>query len=42
MPTRCTCRAQGVVALGFERFIGYHGGYTVSGAGELLSPSLTH
>jgi glyoxylase-like metal-dependent hydrolase (beta-lactamase superfamily II) len=33
--------AKRVVALGFERFIGYHGGYVVSGAGELLSASLT-
>jgi glyoxylase-like metal-dependent hydrolase (beta-lactamase superfamily II) len=33
--------ARGVVALGFEGFIGYHGGYAVSGARELLSASLT-
>ena len=33
--------ARKVVALGFERFIGYHGGFTLSGAGELLSSSLT-
>jgi glyoxylase-like metal-dependent hydrolase (beta-lactamase superfamily II) len=33
--------ARQVAALGFERFIGYHGGYAVSGARELLSPSLT-
>jgi len=32
--------ARTIAALGFERFIGYHGGYTVSGARELLSPSL--
>ena len=33
--------ARQIVTLGFERFIGYHGGYRVSGAGELLSPSIT-
>jgi glyoxylase-like metal-dependent hydrolase (beta-lactamase superfamily II) len=33
--------ARRVVALGFERFVGYHGGYTVSGAVEMLSSSLT-
>ncbi len=33
--------ARRVAALGFERFIGYHGGYAVSGAGELLSASLS-
>jgi glyoxylase-like metal-dependent hydrolase (beta-lactamase superfamily II) len=32
--------ARQIAALGFERFIGYHGGYTVSGARELLSSSL--
>src|ERR1035437_1668138 len=33
--------AKRVVSSGFEGFIGYHGGYVVSGARELLSPSLT-
>ena len=33
--------ARQIASRGFERFIGYHGGYAVSGAGELLSPSLT-
>ena len=33
--------ARQAAALGFERFIGYHGGLAVSGAGEMLSPSLT-
>ena len=33
--------ARGVVSLGFESFVGYHGGYVVSGARELLSSSLT-
>jgi glyoxylase-like metal-dependent hydrolase (beta-lactamase superfamily II) len=32
--------ARTIAALGFERFIGYHGGYTVSGARELLSDAL--
>lgn len=33
--------ARRVAALGFDRFIGYHGGYAVSGAREVLSDSLT-
>ena len=33
--------AKAVAALGFDRFVGYHGGYVVSGARELLSASLT-
>jgi glyoxylase-like metal-dependent hydrolase (beta-lactamase superfamily II) len=33
--------AKEVVSSGFEGFIGYHGGYVVSGARELLSPGLT-
>jgi glyoxylase-like metal-dependent hydrolase (beta-lactamase superfamily II) len=32
--------ARRVVALGFEGFVGYHGGYTVAGAGKLLSERL--
>jgi glyoxylase-like metal-dependent hydrolase (beta-lactamase superfamily II) len=33
--------ARQIATLGFESFIGYHGGYVVSGARELLSESLT-
>ena len=33
--------ARQVVSSGFEGFIGYHGGYVASGAGDLLSTSLT-
>ena len=33
--------ARQIAALGFEHFIGYHGGYTVSGARGLLSAKLT-
>jgi glyoxylase-like metal-dependent hydrolase (beta-lactamase superfamily II) len=33
--------ARRVVSLGLEGFIGYHGGYVVSSARELLSASLT-
>jgi glyoxylase-like metal-dependent hydrolase (beta-lactamase superfamily II) len=33
--------AKRVVSMGFEGFIGYHGGYVVSGARGLLSASLT-
>ena len=33
--------AKSVVALGFDGFIGYHGGYVVTGARELLGDSLT-
>ena len=33
--------ARQIATLGFERFVGYHGGYVVSGARELLSDSLT-
>jgi hypothetical protein len=33
--------ARQVLSSGFEGFIGYHGGYVASGAGNLLSTSLT-
>jgi glyoxylase-like metal-dependent hydrolase (beta-lactamase superfamily II) len=33
--------ARQIATLGFDSFIGYHGGYVVSGARELLSDSLT-
>jgi glyoxylase-like metal-dependent hydrolase (beta-lactamase superfamily II) len=33
--------ARQAAALGFERFVGYHGGYAMSGAAGLLSPTLT-
>lgn len=33
--------ARSVAALGFDGFIGYHGGYVVSGAGKLLGESLS-
>ena len=33
--------ARRVVALGFEGFVGYHGGYTVAGAQKLLGSRLT-
>ena len=33
--------AKRIVALGFESFVGYHGGYVVTGAGNLLSAGLT-
>jgi glyoxylase-like metal-dependent hydrolase (beta-lactamase superfamily II) len=33
--------ARRVAALGFAAFVGYHGGYVVSGAGALLAASLT-
>jgi glyoxylase-like metal-dependent hydrolase (beta-lactamase superfamily II) len=32
--------AKRIVSSGFEGFIGYHGGYVVSGAGKLLNPEL--
>jgi glyoxylase-like metal-dependent hydrolase (beta-lactamase superfamily II) len=32
--------ARRIVTAGFEGFVGYHGGYVVSGAGKLVSPEL--
>jgi glyoxylase-like metal-dependent hydrolase (beta-lactamase superfamily II) len=40
-PEEALASARSVTNLGFDRFIGYHGGYAAAGAKELLSESLT-
>jgi len=39
-PDQALASARLIIALGFEGFIGYHGGYVLSGARGLLSDSL--
>lgn len=40
-PEQALASARSVINLNFDRFIGYHGGYAVTGAKELLGESLT-